>query len=306
MVEKLYQLLLAEVQQSDIVYADETRIQALDNSGPIARTPEQAKALVHTRRAWIWVFISESTVVYKYSPSRSGDTPVEVLGKSTGSLVVDAYTGYNKVTTPAGRDRCGCNAHNRRGYFDALKSAPEMARGLELVLDLYRVEHDAKTLGVSGTAEHAAMRRTRCPPIFAQLKDWCTEQQALQLPESKAGKAVAYTLNQWDALTRYVGNPKIPIDNNISERMLRTIARGRATYLFVGNDESGQNLAKLMSLVHTAEANGHNPEAYLADVLGRILDHRVNRLAELLPRHWQDPAKLPPSPPLDTAAELTG
>lgn len=304
LVERLYKLLLADVQQSDIVYADETRIQALDNSGPIARTAEQAKALAHTRRAWIWVFISESTVVYKYSPSRSGDTPVEVLGKSTGTLVVDAYTGYNKVTTPAGRDRCGCNSHNRRGYFDALKSAPEMAYGLDLVLDLYRVEHDAKALGVSGTAEHATMRRTRCPPIFAQLKAWCIEQQAVQLPESKAGKAVAYTLNQWDALTRYIGNPKIPIDNNISERMLRIIARGRATYLFVGNDKCGQNLAILMSFVHTAEANGHNPEAYLADVLTRILDHPVNRLAELLPHNWQDPAKLPPPSPLDTAVDL--
>ena len=307
MLVKLYDLMVAEVRQSEIVHADETRIQALDNSGPIPRTPEQAKAFAHTRRAWIWVFIAGSTVVYKYSPSRSGETPVQVLGSSTGTLVVDAYTGYNKVTTPAGRDRSGCNSHNRRGYFDALKSAPEMARGLELVLDLYRVEHDAKDLGVSGTAEHATMRRTRCPPIFAQLKEWCTEQQAAQLPESKAGKAVGYTLNQWDALTRYVGNPKIPIDNNISERMLRIIARGRATYLFVGNDKCGQNLAMLMSLVHTAEAHGHNPEAYLADVLARILDHRVNRLAELLPRNWQDPAEPPPppSPPLDSAAELT-
>jgi transposase len=305
MLVKLYALMLAEVQQSDIVHADETRIQALANSGPIPRTPEQAKAFAHTRRAWIWVFIAGSTVVYKYSPSRSGETPVEVLGGSKGTLVVDAYTGYNKVTTPAGRDRCGCNSHNRRGYFDALKSAPEMGRGLELVLDLYRVEHDAKALGVSGTAEHATMRRTRCPPIFAQLKEWCTEQQAAQLPESKSGKAVAYTLNQWDALTRYVGNPKIPIDNNISERMLRIIAQGRATYLFVGNDKCGQNLAMLMSYVHSAVAHGHNPEAYLADVLARILDHPVNRLAELLPRNWQDPSKLPPSPPLVTAAELT-
>jgi hypothetical protein len=92
---------------------------------------------------------------------------------------------------------------------------------------------------------------------------------------------------------------------NISERMLRIIAQGRATYLFVGNDKCGQNLAMLMSYVHSAVAHGHNPEAYLADVLARILDHPVNRLAELLPRNWQDPSKLPPSPPLVTAAELT-
>ena len=99
-------------------------------------------------------------------------------------------------------------------------------------------------------------------------------------------------VNQWPYLTRFVGNPKIPIDNNLSERMLRVIARGRATYLFVGNDACGQNLAMLMSLVHTACACGHNPEDYMADVLVRMLGHPVNRLHELLPQSWRQAEKV--------------
>ncbi len=139
------------------------------------------------------------------------------------------------------------------------------------------------------------VRRGRCSC------GWLLEQQEVQLPESKAGKAVAYMVNQWPHLTRFVGNPKLPIDNNLSERMLRVVARGRATYLFVGNDKCGQNLAMLMSLVHTAYACGHNPEDYMADVLQRMLDHPVNRLSELLPQNWR-----PPSAQAGEAAEATG
>lgn len=295
MVPLLYALLVEDVRSSDIVHADETRQQALDNLGPKPRTPEQAKAFAHTRRAWVWVFIAGTTVVYMYSPSRSGETPAQVLGSSTGTLVVDAYTGYNKVTTPTGRDRAGCMAHARREQFDALPTAPEMQHGLDLILDLYKVEHDAKAKGVGGTAEHGEMRRLRSQPILDKLHAWLIEQQTAQLPRSKAGQAVAYALNQWQSLCRFAGNPKIPIDNNLSERMLRVVGRGRATYTFVGNDKCGQNLAMLMSLVHTAVACGHNPEHYMADVLVRILDHPVSRLAELLPRNWRDPAEPHPA-----------
>jgi transposase len=179
-----------------------------------------------------------------------------------------------------------------------------MQRGLDLILDLYRVEHDAKALGVGGTAAHAAMRRERSQPVLDALHAWLLEQKALQLPSSKAGAAIAYMLNQWAALTRLLANPKIPIDNNISERMLRVVARGRATYLFVGNDHCGQNLAILMTLVHTALACGHNPEHYLADVLVRIDDHPMRRVEELLPHNWKDPALRvqPPSAGTDPPA----
>ncbi|MBM4346395.1 MAG: IS66 family transposase [Deltaproteobacteria bacterium] len=296
-LEWLYGLLLQWMQMRDVVHADETRIQALDNLGPKPRTPEQRAAHAKTRRAWMWVFISGDIVIYKYSPSRSGETPVEVLGASQGTLVVDGYTGYNQVTTPAGRDRSGCMAHARRGLFEARRNVPEMQEGLDLILDLYKVEHDAKAQGVGGTAAHAALRRERSQPILDKLHTWLLGQKALQLPTSKAGEAVGYMLNQWRALTRFAANPKIPIDNNLSERMLRVVARGRATYMFVGNDKCGQNLAMLMTLVHTAMACGHNPEHYLANVLLRIDDHPASRAEELLPQNWRDPALAAKPPP---------
>lgn len=103
-------------------------------------------------------------------------------------------------------------AHGRRGLFDASKNSPEMAQGLELILDLYKVEHEAKALGVGGTAAHAELRRTKSAPVLARLHAWLLAQQEIQLPESKTGKAVAYMVNQWPYLTRFVANPKLPID----------------------------------------------------------------------------------------------
>ena len=269
---RLYDLLLAQVRTHELVLADETRIEV----------QEKPK----TRRAWMWVFLAGDIVVYVFSPSRSGQTPVDVLGASPGTLVVDAYTGYNQVTKPDGRERGGCLAHARRGLFDSKPNVPEMQTGLDLILDVYKVEHEAKAAGIVGTHAHAELRRTKSKPAMEKLHAWLTVQAAALLPESKAGKAVGYMLNQWQHLCVFLGSPKVPVDNNASERALRIVARGRASYLFVGNDDCGKNLAMLMTLVHTAAACGKNPEHYLADVLVRILDHPGGQLEQLLPNNW--------------------
>jgi len=273
LITRLYDLLVGQVRNHDIVLADETRLEV----------QEKGK----TRRAWMWAFLAGDTIVYVFSPSRSGQTPVEVLGASQGTLLVDAYTGYNQVTTPEGRERAGCFAHCRRKLFEAMKDAPDLQKGLDLILDLYKVEHKAKELNVVGTYDHLELRRTESTPAMQRLHEWLTAQQAALLPESKAGKAVAYMLNQWANLTVFLGRATIPIDNNRSERAMRVVARGRDSYLFVGNDQCGKNLAKLLTLVHTAAAFGHNPQVYMADVLIQILNHPVSRLDELLPEHWK-------------------
>ena len=235
--------------------------------------------------------LAGDTIVYVFSPSRSGETPCAVLGASKGTLVVDAYTGYNQVTKPADRERAGCLAHGRREVFDAKKYAPSMQVALDLILDLYKVEHDAKAAGIVGTAAHGTLRRERSAPIMDKLHLWLTAKKPLHLPQSPAGKAVGYMLNQWEHFKVFLGNPKVPLDNNASERALRVVARGRDSYLFVGNDEAGRNLATLLTLVQSAQACGKNPRDYLADLIVRLPDHKMSRISELMPQNWLSPAE---------------
>ena len=93
--------------------------------------------------------------------------------------------------------------------------------------------------------------------------------------------------NQWETLTRFVSKEKVGLDNNASERALRTVAIGRKNFLYVGNEQAGQNLAVLLSLIETCKANKVNPEEYIADVLIRIQTTPHNRIDELLPMNWK-------------------
>jgi transposase len=107
------------------------------------------------------------------------------------------------------------------------------------------------------------------------------------------GAAISYALGQWDALTLFLTDPKLRVDNNPSENALRVAALGRTNFLFVGNDTAGAHLAGLYSLVMTCEANGVNPLAYLADVLIRVQNHPASRVDELLPQNWTPPGTGP-------------
>ncbi|AGC44955.1 IS66 family transposase truncated [Myxococcus stipitatus DSM 14675] len=199
------------------------------------------------------------------------------------------------MTLPEGRVRVGCWAHVRRKFFDALPTAPESRAALDFVLALYHVEHSARDAGTIGAPEHLHARRTTSARVLKHLAAWVDEQLPLHPPKSTQGLSLRYTKGQWNALTRFLEAPSLPLDNNAAERALRAMALGRKNYLFVGNDEAGRNLAGLSSLVATCEANGVNPEAYFADVLMRLGSHPASRLNALLPHLWQPSSSAPDS-----------
>jgi len=272
----LHRRILELVAESRYVNADETRI-------PVQ---EEDK----TRQAYIWTFIADELASYVYSPSRSGKTPVDVLGDTGGYLQVDQYSGYNAVTTPDRRTRVGCLAHLRRYFWKARESKPDEAQyALDRILDLYEVEYQAAEKQILGNADHMALRRALSAPIVENLEIWLAEQAPLHPPKSPLGQAITHARRNWESLTRFLEDPKLGLDNNVSERALRLIALGRKNFLFVGHDEAGENLAVLQKLVSTCQLNGVNPEEYLADVLIRIQTHPQSRIDELLPHHWKPP-----------------
>ena len=263
--------LLARVAQSDIVQADETSI----------------KMLGTTKRAYVWTFLSGNMIAYRFSASRSGKTPSEVLGGTRGTLVVDMYTGYNHVTTVGGRERAACLAHARRKFFDAKESAPEAEKALEFIRDVYLVEHEIKERHLEQTPTHLHARQALSRPIMEKLRAWIADQEGLHPPKSLMGRAIGYATKNWTELTRFLDDSKIPPDNNASEAALRAVALGRKNFLFVGHEEAGENIAGLYSLVATCEANGVNPYEYLRDALLRVSTHPANRIDELLPDQWK-------------------
>jgi transposase len=211
--------LLQLVSEKEIVQADETT--------------QRVQAKGKTRTAWLWSFIArdeaeKELISYVFSRSRSGETPLRVLGDTLGKLVADAYSGYNKVTLPGGRERAGCLAHLRRKFFDAQSTAPELAKiAMDYILDVYRIERAALDADLLGTPEHLAMRQTQSSVVMEAFKAWLDLEEAQQLPKSPIGEAIGYALSQWDALTLFLTDPHLPIDNNASERALRVAALGR-------------------------------------------------------------------------------
>lgn len=137
------------------------------------------------------------------------------------------------------------------------------------------------------TAAHRELRQLHSAPVLTQLHVWLETQAPRHLPKSPLGQAISYALKQWEALTRFIENERLPLDNNRAEAALRKAALGRKNFLFVGHEAAGENLEGLYALVATCAANGVNPETYLTDVLLRAQTHPNSRIGELLPHEWK-------------------
>jgi hypothetical protein len=186
----------------------------------------------------------------------------------------------------SGVTEIGCLAHARRKFFDlhtAHKS--EIAQfALEQFAKVYDIEREVKELNAD---QRQAIRQQHTKPVLDALHQWMTLQRQ-KLPDSSAtAKALDYSLRRWTALTRFVDDGQLSVDNNWIENQIRPIAIGRANWLFAGSLRAGQRAAAVMSLVQSARMNGHDPYAYLRDVLTRLPTHRASRVEELLPHRWE-------------------
>lgn len=178
--------------------------------------------------------------------------------------------------------------HARRKAYEARASAPvEAEYVITEMRKLFRVEHEARVLGIVGTAEHHQLRQNRSRPVLEKLFEWLIHTQHSILPKSPIGTAIQYMLNQRSRLELFLSDPRIPIHNNSSENRLRVVALGRKNYLFFGHLRAGRNIAGLYSLVGSCIANDVEPSAYLTDALTRVRDASTDEdLDALLPDRW--------------------
>ena len=150
----------------------------------------------------------------------------------------------------------------------------------------HRRRHLLPELKEAPPATRLEQRQAQAAPVAAKLHEWLVLHR-IKVPDGTAiAKAIDYSLNRWVALTRYLADPALPIDNNHDEQQIRPWATGRKNWLFAGTQLAGQRAAAVMSLIQSAKLNGLDPYAYLRDVLTRLPTHKASRISELLPHRW--------------------
>jgi len=245
-----------------------------------------------TGRVWIYLRDGRTSgdatppaVVFFYSPDRKGARPAAHLKGFEGHLQADAYAGYDRIYAGGKIVEVGCWAHARRKIYEVFEStkSPIAEAALEFIRDLYAIE--ARIRG-GPPDERLAVRKAESVPILDRFHDWIVDRRAKLPPRGSLSLALGYALGQWAALIRFTTDGRLEIDNNRAENVLRGVALGRKNYLFAGSDTGGENAAIIYTLIETAKLNGIEPFAYLRDVLGRIADHPINRIDELLPWNW--------------------
>jgi transposase len=280
LVSPLYALMKQQVLSSKAIQTDDTPVPVLDPDLP------------HTRTGRIWTYVGDGEhpyTVYDYTPTRSRDGPEEFLKAFRGYLQADAYSGYDHFyeEPERGIEEVACMAHVRRKHWEAQSS--DLMRStvmLAYIRLLYDVEREARDQKLGSDARRA-WRQAKSKPILEDIHAYLEREQPQVLPKSPEGQAIAYTLSNWKALTRYCEDGDLEIDNNGAERSLRGIAVGRRNWTFLGSDNGGRTAAVLTSLVATCKRLRLDPFAYLRDLFQRIGAHPQSRLAELLPDQWQ-------------------
>ena len=174
----------------------------------------------------------------------------------------------------------------RRKFFDvhAATASPIAKAALDQIGLLYAIEAQIKG---KPPDERQRYREDHAMPLIADLKPWLEATLQKISGKSELAKAMRYGLSRWPARCSYLNDGRIEIDNNAAERSIRGIALGRKNYLFAGSDAGGQRAAAIYSLTLTCKLNNIDPEAYFRDILGRIADHKINRISELLPWKWK-------------------
>lgn len=244
-------------------------------------------------RIWTYLDPLSRLVVYDATRTHEGSGPGEFLRDFHGYLQADAYNGYDALFRDGTRIEVGCWAHARRRFKSALDVDQRAGVFLGLIVQLFKVEEEAKELGPE---ERLALRRERSAEVLARFDEERIKLRDQVLPKSLLADALGYVENQRRALGRFLEDGRLVLDNNGAERQLRAVAVGRKNWLFAGSFEGAARAARLFTLIESCRLAGVNPHTYLSDVLIRVATHPQSRIAELVPAEWArrfDPAATP-------------
>ena len=277
LLEPIRQVLRKDLLGSGYIQADET---------PTPCQSERTKGRNH--QAYIWEFSRPGgPVVFDFRMGRGREGPEEFLRHFEGTLQCDGYAAYDKLGKAI--RYAGCWAHVRRGFHQAHLLAPADLVPLELldrIGKLYQIEEQARIERLSAE-QRLALRQEKSRPLIESLKLRIIEVRQAALPQSKLGKACDYALGQWERLVVFLEDGRVEIDNNWCENAIRPIALGRKNWLHIGSEQAGPKIATIASVVETCRRLGINLRAYLSDVLPKLPESPISRVAELSPLRWK-------------------
>lgn len=283
-VEKLkylYDILRRHVLSSDYIQMDESVVPVIDNEAHMAV------------KGYMWVArdaVGGDAFFHYALGSREGKVAREILGgiEHPYTLQTDGYAGYDRFEKMEGVTLCGCWAHARRKFSDALKESSRLAtEALVYIRLLYGVEKKADEAGLT-PAQRTKLRQEESYKVIQEFEKWLIDTWVKVLPKSRIGEAVAYTYGLLPRLSRYVNDGRVKIDNNLIENTVRPLAVGRKNYLFCRTDASAYRTAIMYSLLAACRNAGVDQRKWLTDVLTQIPQRLQTGtdMSDLMPREW--------------------
>lgn len=274
LLEPLYNHLRATLLKEDYLMVDETPI-------PVLSSEKEGS----THKGYLWVYYSPITklVCFDYQHGRGREGPTAFLKDFKGTMQTDGYKAYDIFDTLPDMQLLACMAHARRKFDEALGNDKLRAEyALTQIQLLYEIERQAHEENLSYD-QRKKLRMNKSMPILISIEQWLKTELLAVLPKSTIGQAIAYTINLWLRLKRYIEDGRFEIDNNLVENSIRPVALGRKNYMFAGSHEGAQRAAMMYSLLGTCKKNDVNPFEWLKDVLTCIPDYNHKKLNQLLP-----------------------
>jgi transposase len=264
---------------SHLVQTDASGLKVLDRGDP-----------ENIRKGTMWCTVGDRKwAVFEYAKTGAGaDGPWKALAGRTGFIQADASSVFDRLFDGqcANAVEVGCWAHARRKLFALKDTEPRVAYPLKLIGNLYKVESNADARGLDANAR-CKLRASRSAGILERLQRWLTKTAAREPPESALAKACAYSLNHWEALTRFLEDGRLSLDNNLCELQIRSLAVGRKNYLHAGSDAGAQRAAAMYTILRTCALHGVSGYSYLKDVLDKLAEGwPKSRIDELLPEAY--------------------
>lgn len=277
-LQPLYEQLIFQTRSSGYLQVDETPIKVLDSD---------KKGAAHQGYYWVYHAPLDGTVLFDYSPTRGDKAVWPMLDSFRGYLQTDGYAVYEKYGRKKEVTHLACWAHARREFERALDNDGSRAqKALLMIQALYAVEREARENHLSPD-QVKELRLEKSLPVINELGKWIFQQIKGTLPKSQIGKAMAYAYSRWDALSAYLYDGSLHIDNNLVENAIRPVALGRKNYLFAGSHEAAQRAAMIYSFFAICKKHELNPFQWLKYTLENIMTINHKNLSDLFPQNYK-------------------